>query len=129
MSLAAIIAAGVVIAGALIGVISLWRSDRRKSKEENRRKGIEVFRETRISWDQAQFEEITDSVRRAKLHEVRAGLVTVQLLIGSKIKTKEFGDLLALLEHDPLEASGVNLATARVLWPTVEEQIRAALAA
>lgn len=128
MSLGAVAAVVVVIVAALIGAISLWRSDRRKSKEENRRKGIEIFREARTSWDQAQFVEVTDSVRRAKLQEVRVSLVSVQLLIGSAIKTKEFVDLVALLEGDPFADGGVNLATAKVLWPTVEGQIHAALA-
>lgn len=129
MSPAAIAAVAVVIVAALIGAISLWRSDRRKSKEENRRKGIEIFREARTSWDQAQFVEVTESVRRAKLQEARADLVSIQLLVGSDMKTKEFADLLALLEGDPLAAGGVNLATAKVLWPIVEGQIHAALAA
>ena len=129
MSLGAVAAVVVVIAAALIGAISLWRSDRRKSKEENRRKGIEIFREARTSWDQAQFLEVTESVRRAKLQEARAGLVSIQLLVGSEMKTKEITDLLVLLEGDPLAEGGVNLATAKVLWPTVERQIHAALAA
>lgn len=128
MSLGAVVAVVVVIVAALIGAISLWRSDRHKSKEENRRKGIEIFREARTSWDQAQFVEVTESVRRAKLQEVRAGLVSVQLLVGLEIKTKEFADLVALLDGDPLAEGGVNLATAKVLWPTAEGQIRAALA-
>jgi hypothetical protein len=63
------------------------------------------------------------------LQEVRASLVSVQLLVGSSMKTKEFEDLLALLEQDPLADGGVNLAMAKVLWPTVEREIRAALAA
>lgn len=129
MSLGAVAAAVVVIAAALIGAISLWRSDRRKSKEENRRKGIEIFREARTSWDQAQFVEVTESVRRAKLQEARADLVSTQLLVGSEMKTKEFADLLALLDGDPLAAGGVNLATAKALWPAVERQIHLALAA
>lgn len=117
------------VIGASIGAISLLRSDRRKSREENRRRGIEVFREARTSWDQAQFDEITKPVRRAKLQETRAGLVTIQLLIGSDLETREFGQLLALLADDPLGGGGVNLATAKVIWPTVEKQIHAALAA
>lgn len=129
MSLGAVAAVAVVIVAALIGAISLLRSDRRKSREESRRKGIEIFREARTSWDQAQFVEITDSVRRARLQEVRASLVSVQLLVGSSMKTRKFEDLLALLEHDPLANGGVNLATAKVLWPAVEGEIRAALAA
>ncbi|HVO55635.1 MAG TPA: hypothetical protein VMT37_14580 [Solirubrobacterales bacterium] len=127
MSLGAVAAVAVVIAAALIGAISLWRSDRRKSKEENRRNGIEIFREARTSWDQAQFVEVTESVRRAKLQEARAGLVSIRLLVG--LNTKEIADLLALLEGNPLAEGGVNLATAKVLWPTVEGQIHAALAA
>ena len=129
MSLGAAAAIAGGITAALITAISLWRSDRRKSKEENRRKGIEIFREARTSWDQAQFVEVTESVRRANLQKARADLVTLQLLVGSDLKTKEFEDLLALLEDDPLAEGGVNLATAKVLWPTVEAQIRAALAA
>jgi hypothetical protein len=129
MSLAAVVGVAAVVVVALIGAISLLRSDRRKGKEESRRKGIEIFREARTSWDQAQLVEITESVRRAKLQEVRASLVSVQLLVGSSMKTKEFEDLLALLEQDPLADGGVNLATAKVLWPTAERQIRAALAA
>jgi hypothetical protein len=129
MSLGVVAGLVVVIVAALIAAISLWRSDRRKSKEESRRKGIEVFREARTAWDQAQFVEVTESVRRAKLQETRAGLVTIQLLVGSSIKTQEFGDLLALLDDDPLAAGGVNLATAKVLWPTVEGQIHAILSA
>jgi len=117
----------VVIAAALIGAISLWRSDRRKSKEENRRKGIEIYRETRTSWDQALIMEVTEAVRREKLQEVRSGLVTIKLFVGADVQTKEFDDLLALLEGDPLAAGGVNLATARVIWPTVEAQIHSAL--
>lgn len=126
MSLSAVAAVVVVIAAALIGAISLWRSDRRKSKEENRRKGIGIFHEARTSWDQAQVVEVTESVRRAKLQEARAGLVSIRLLIG--LDTKEIADLLALLEGDPLAEGGVNLATAEVLWPTVEGQIHTALA-
>lgn len=129
MSLAAVVGVAAVVVVALIGAISLLRSDSRKGKEESRRKGIEIFREARTSWDQAQLVEITESVRRAKLQEVRASLVSVQLLVGSSMKTKEFEDLLALLEQDPLADGGVNLATAKVLWPTVERQIRTALAA
>jgi hypothetical protein len=132
MSLEVAAVAAVVVAalvGGLIGAISLLRSDHRKGKEESRRKGIEIFREARTSWDQAQFVEVTESVRRAKLQETRAGLVTIQLLVGSTIKTQEFDDLLALLDDDPLAAGGVNLATAKVLWPTVEGQIHAILSA
>ncbi|TMK56679.1 MAG: hypothetical protein E6G51_09020 [Actinobacteria bacterium] len=127
----AAIAVAIVAAliGGSIGAISLLRSDRRKGREESRRKGIEVFREARTSWDQAQFVEITESVRRAKLQETRASLVAVQQLVGSKTETKEFGQLLALLEEDPLADGGVNLATAKAIWPTVEKQIHTALAA
>lgn len=50
-------------------------------------------------------------------------------MVGSNIKTKEFADLVALLEGNPLAEGGVNLATAKVLWPTVEGQIHPALAA
>jgi hypothetical protein len=127
MSLEAAAVAAVVVA-ALIGAISLLRSDRHKGKEESRRKGIEIFREARTSWDQAHL-EITESVRRAKLQETRASLVAVQQLVGSDIETREFGQLLALLEEDLLPHGGVNLATAKVIWPTVEKQIHAALAA
>lgn len=116
------------VIGASIGAVSLLRSDRRKGKEESRRKGIEIFREARTSWDQAQL-EITESVRRAKLQETRASLVAVQQLVGSNIETRELGQLLALLEDDPLAHGGVNLAAAKVVWPTVEKQIHAALAA
>jgi flagellar biosynthesis regulator FlaF len=90
MSLGIIVGGGVVIAAALIGAVSLLRSDRGKRKEARRVKGIETFRETRASWDQAQIVEVAESVRRQKLQEVRAGLVSIQLLVGSDLKTPEF---------------------------------------
>jgi hypothetical protein len=123
MSAGVIVGGGVVIVGGLITALSLWGSDKRKSKEEARLRGIETFRDARIAWDQAQLVEVAESVRLQKLRETRANLVSLQQLIGSDLHTKEMDQLLTLVDGNPLGNGGINFAAAEVIWPTVEAQI------
>lgn len=124
------VAVAAVIGAALISLIATRLSDRHKSKDDNRKRGIEAYGKTRTAWDQAQIDEIIWVVRREKLQEVRRGLVEIKLLVGSSIQTQEFEKLTGLLDGQlpEAEASGL-LAQVRALWPRVEKQIHKALIA
>lgn len=129
MSAAAIVGAAVVVLAAATGAVSLWLSDRRKRIEENRKSAIGAYGVARTAWDQAQINDVTESVRREKFKEVRRGLVEIKLLVGKKIQTKDFQTLIALLDLDLLSpVHAVELAMARTIWPQVDEQIQELLA-
>lgn len=129
MTTAQIVGVAALIVVALIAAVSLKLSDGRKHKEENRKKGIEAYRSARTSWDQAQVEEITLPVRREKLTEVRRGLIEIKLLVGSDVETREFSDLVNLLDGDLLgPGSEARFQQAQALWPQVEAQIQDTLA-
>lgn len=121
---ASVIVGGVVVLGAaLIGAASMWRSDRRKRKEDARLRGIDTFLQARTAWDQAQLVEVQEYVRVQKLREARANLVSLQQLIGPKIQTVEMDRLTGLIDGDPFVADGADFAAAQAVWPTVEAQI------
>ena len=123
MSQGVIVAGCVAIAVALIGAVSLWRSDRRKGKQDARLRGIDTFREARTAWDQAQLVEVEESVRLQKLREARASLVSLQQFIGPEIQTVEMNRLTVLIDGDPFAGDGVDFAAAQTIWPTVEAQV------
>lgn len=130
MSTAQVVAAAVVIGGALIALIASRLSDHYKTKDDNRKRGINAYSETRTAWDQAQIDEIVWAVRREKLQEVRRGLVEIKLLVGRDIQTPEFEELIALLDGRLTEAGADGLlAKAQTLWPKVEKQIHTTLIA
>jgi hypothetical protein len=129
MSVGAVAGVAAGILAALIAAASLWLSDRRKKKEENRRLAIIAYGYARTAWDQAQIGEVTFAVRREKLGEARQRLVEVKLLIGTGAQTQELETLVALLDTDLLApTNNVDFALAKTIWPQVEAQIYKKLA-
>jgi hypothetical protein len=129
MSTAAIVGAAVAVLAAVIGAVSLLLVERRKRIEENRKLAIRAYGVARTAWDQAQINDVTESVRHDKFKELRRGLVEIKLLVGKKVQTKDFQTLIALLDLDLLSpAHVVELALARTIWPQADEQIQELLA-
>ncbi len=130
MSTGAVAGLVVAVLTAFIAAASLWLSDRRKKKEENRRLAITAYGKARTAWDQAQIGEVTLAVRSEKLGEARRRLVEVKLLVGTAVQTQELETLIALLDTDLLAPTNdVDFAVAKTIWPEVEAQMYGALAA
>lgn len=128
MSTGAVVGVAAGILAALITAVSLWLSDRRKKKEENRRLAITAYGTARIAWDQAQISEVTLAVRSEKLGEARRRLVEIKLLVGTLVQTQELETLIALLDTDLLApANAVDFALAKTIWPEVEAQMHTTL--
>lgn len=130
MSTGVVVGAAVGILAALIAAVSVFLSDRRKKKEENRRLAITAYGKARIAWDQAQVNEVTLAVRSEKLGEARRRLVEVKLLVGGAVQTQALETLIALLDTDLLaSANAVDFALTKTIWPEVEAQMYATLTA
>jgi uncharacterized membrane protein YhiD involved in acid resistance len=75
------------------------------------------------SWQIANLQEAEWKVRHENAGKSRAGLIEVQTILGGRVKTNDFEQLVRLLSAEKED----DLNAAKDLWPSVQESIVGAL--
>lgn len=99
------------------------QEERAKAADEERRQCRVALRSAVEGWHIASLEDAEWSVRQESAGKARGALIEVSALLGPRIRTAEFAQLLELLAAQTED----DLRQAKVLWPLVQHAIVAAL--